>query len=195
MAMYYTGNNNSASRESTDKARHVLDQEWKNRIYNGQFVVYTYANQEGEKLGNGQGVASVLQTIVTARFSLAFDFAKGLTENQLKLTQAKSSAKSGIMQSTSGVMVGVEKHILPTAWKVEKYWETQSHLPISKIKIEVDTLIEVEFDTCAQTLPPFLDRKRPWREQAGRSEKAGGKIRNRHQGRAFRALLQSVYAV
>jgi len=114
MAMYYTGNNNSTSRENSDKARHVLDQDWKNRIYNGQFVVYTYANQEGEKLGNGQGVASVLQTRVTApaRFPLAFDFAKGLSENQLKLTQTKSSAKSGITQTTSGVMVGVEKHIL-----------------------------------------------------------------------------------
>ena len=119
MAMYYSGSNNTSSRESSEKARHVLDQDWKNRIYNGQFIVYTYANQEGEKLGNGQGVASVLQTIVTthferkAGFPCVFDFTKNLTENQLKLTNAAAAAKSGIMQNTSGVVVGIEKHVLP----------------------------------------------------------------------------------
>jgi hypothetical protein len=148
MAMYYGGNNNLVSRENADKARHVLDQDWKNRIYNGQFVVYTYKNQEGEKLGNGQGVASVLQTIVTKRFPNVFDFTKGLSENQLKLTQAKSSAKSGIMENTSGVVVGIEKYLLPTVWKVDRYWEISptATLPISKIKVEVDNLIEDTFN-------------------------------------------------
>lgn len=148
MAMYYQGSNNTSSRESSDKAKRVLDQDWKNRIYNGQFVVYTYANQEGEKLGNGQGVASVLQTIVTTNFPYVFDFAKSLTESQLKITPAmKQSAKSGISQATSGVVGGVEKHVLPTVWKLEKYWEnpTTASLPISKIKVEVDKRIEVEF--------------------------------------------------
>jgi hypothetical protein len=148
MAMYYQGSNHSSSRESSDKAKRVLDQDWKNRIYNGQFVVYTYANQEGEKLGNGQGVASVLQTIVTTKFPYVFDFAKSLTESQLKITPAmKQSAKSGISQATSGVVVGVEKHVLPTVWKSDRYWEnlTTASLPISKIKVEVDKRIEVAF--------------------------------------------------
>jgi hypothetical protein len=48
MAMYYQGSNNTSSRECSDKAKRVLDQDWRNRIYNGQFIVYTYANQEGE---------------------------------------------------------------------------------------------------------------------------------------------------
>lgn len=147
MAMYYNGNNNSSSRENADKARRVLDQEWKNRIYNGQFVVYTYMNPEGEKLGNGQGVASVLQTIVTTRFPHVFDFVKNLSENQMKLTQSKPSAKSGITQNTSGVVGGIEKHVLPTVWNMENYWDNPnfSALSITKIKIEVDKLIEEAF--------------------------------------------------
>ena len=98
-------------------------------------------------MGNGQGVASVLQTIVTTRFPFVFDFAKNLTENQMKLTQAKPSAKGGITQSTSGVVVGIEKHVLSTVWNMEKYWEnpTVSSLSITKIKIEVDKLIEDAF--------------------------------------------------
>lgn len=148
MALYYQRNNNTPSRENSDKAKRVLDQDWKNRICNGQFVVYTYANQEGEKLGNGQGVASVLQTIVATKFPYVFDFAKNLTESQLKITPAmRQSAKSGIMQTTSGVVVGVEKHVLPTVWKIDKYWESPmaSSLPISKIKVEIDKRIEVAF--------------------------------------------------
>ncbi len=148
MAMYYQGNQNTSSRENADKAKRVLDQDWKNRIYNGQFVVYTYANQEGEKLGNGQGVASILQTIVTNKFRYVFDFAKSLTESQLKLTPAmKQSAKSGISQTTRGVVVGIEKNVLPTVWKIDRYWEnpTTASLPISKIKVEVDKRVEVAF--------------------------------------------------
>lgn len=149
MAMYYQGSNNTSSREYSDKAKRVLDQDWKNRIYNGQFVVYTYADPEGEKLGNGQGVASVLQTIVTTKFPHVFDFARGLTESQLKITSTmKQSAKAGIVQATSGVVGGVEKRVLPTVWEIDSYWEnpTTSSLPISKIKIEVDRLIKSAFD-------------------------------------------------
>lgn len=153
MAMYYQGSNNSSSRESSDKARRVLDQDWRNRIYSGRFVVYTYSIQEGEKCGNGQDVASFLQSIVTRRFPFVFDFAKGLTESQLKITQGmKQSAKAGIMQSTSGVVGGIERHVLPTVWRVERYWQNPatSALPISKVKMEVDRLIKDAFDRDGQ---------------------------------------------
>ena len=149
MAMYYSGNHNSTSRESADKARHVLDQDWKNRVYTGQFVVYTYGNPEGEKLGNGQGVASVLQTRVTTRFPLAFDFAKGLSENQLKRSSTKDSAKFGIIQNTiRGAMKGIEKHVLSAVWEKDKYWEDPytATQPISKIKVEIDKFIEAAFN-------------------------------------------------
>jgi hypothetical protein len=153
MALYYQGSQNNPSRESTDKANRVLSQDWKTRIYNGQFVVYTYANQEGDKLGNGQGVASVLQTIVTNKFPFVFDFTKGLTENQLKATPSiKQSAKSGITQATSGVVLGLEKTVLPSVWKSDNYWEnsTTAALPISKIKVEVDKRIEKAFSIDGQ---------------------------------------------
>lgn len=171
MAMYYSGSNNASSRESSDKARHVLDQDWKNRIYNGQFVVYTYVKQEGEKLGNGQSVASVLQTIVTthfernAGFPCVFDFTKNLTENQFKLTNAAAAAKCGIIQITNGIVVGIEKHVLPTVWQVDAYWKnpTTAPLPISKIKVELDKLIEVAFNRDGQIsigeLYDFLEEK------------------------------------
>lgn len=154
MAIYYQHNQNTSSRESSDKAKRILDQDWKNRIYNGQFVVYTYANQEGEKLGNGQGVASVLQTIVINKFPMMqyFDFERGITENHEKLTQGKNSAAYGITGTTKSSPVnGLEKLILsallPNVWKANRYWESAqtNSLPISKIKIEIDKCIEAAF--------------------------------------------------
>ena len=70
-----------------------------------------------------------------------------MTENQLKLTNAAAAAKSGITQNTSGVVVGIEKYVLPSVWKVDEYWKNPAtaSLPISKIKVEVDKLIEAAF--------------------------------------------------
>ena len=151
MAMYYQGNNNASSRENAEKAKRELDQNWRNRIYNGQFIVYTYKNQVGEKFSNAQSVLSILQTIVTNRFQYVFDF-KNLSESQLKATALKQSAKSGIIETTSGIVVGIEKNVLPNVWKVEKYWESPStaSLPISKIKIEIEKLIEASFSQNGQ---------------------------------------------
>ena len=147
MAMYYQGNSNGASKENADKAKRVLEQDWKNRIYNGQVVVYTFANQDGAKLSCAQDIASILQSVVKAKFEYVFDFAKGLTESQLKMTNMKQSAKSGIVQTTSGAVVGLEKHVLPAVWKMDRYWENPAtaDLPISKIKVAVDELIETSF--------------------------------------------------
>ncbi|MDR0574525.1 MAG: hypothetical protein LBG96_10940 [Tannerella sp.] len=149
MSMYYQGNNNPSSRENADKAKQILSHEWKNRIYNGQFIVYHSTNKEGEKYPGGQGVSAILQTVVLNRFPMLrdFDFARGLSENQLKLTQGKAAAKCGITQSTSGVMVNVEKYVLPAVWKMDNYWRNSVYAPlaISRMKVEIDKLIEDAF--------------------------------------------------
>ena len=49
MSMYYQGNNNQQSKDNARKAKEVLDRTWKESIQEGQFIVWTYANQDGEK--------------------------------------------------------------------------------------------------------------------------------------------------
>ena len=58
MSLYYQGNNNQQSKENNKKAKDVLERDWKDRIHDGQFIVYTYAEQNGEIAG-GVGGASV----------------------------------------------------------------------------------------------------------------------------------------
>lgn len=147
MAQYYQGNNNQSSKENANKATQVLSMTWKNRIYNGTFVMYYDGCREGEKVHGGAGVASVLQAIVTGKHKYVFDFSRGLTENQLKLTQGKAAAKCGIIKKTSGVVINAEKSVLPAVWDVDDYWTNPntSAQAISIIKRSVEKLIDEGF--------------------------------------------------
>jgi hypothetical protein len=46
MSLYYSGNNGQQSKENAKKAKDVLERDWKDRIHDGQFIVFTYANQD-----------------------------------------------------------------------------------------------------------------------------------------------------
>ena len=123
MALYYQGNNNQQSKENNKKAKDVLERDWKDRIHDGQFIVYTYAEQNGEKAVGANAVHTILQTIVLTRFRHVFDFAKGLTETQLKLTQANKVSRQGIDNgAVTGLIAGCEKNILSKVWSRAEYW-------------------------------------------------------------------------
>ena len=140
MSMYYHGNNNQQSKENARKAREVLERDWKDRIQDGQFIVYTHANPEGEKATGASAVHTILQTIVLNKYPYVKDFTKNLTESQMKLTQARPVARYGI----GGID---EKTVLGKYWSREKYWEdsTLSSDPIVIIKKTVDEMISDAF--------------------------------------------------
>ncbi len=150
MAQYYQGNNNQQSKDNARKAKEVLDRGWKNRIHDGNFIVYSYANQDGEKATGANAVQVILQTAVLNRFRYALDFAKGTSETQHKLTQAKVVARYGIDNlEVKGLISGCEKTVLSLVWGQEKYWENDSwqQLPIVIIKKSVDKMIADAFVT------------------------------------------------
>lgn len=148
MSMYYNGNNNQQSKENNKKAKDVLERDWKDRIHDGIFTVYTYANQDGEKASGAGAVHSILQTIVLNRFRHVQDFTKGLSETQLKLTTPKPVAKYGIeCGEIKGLIAGCEKSVLGKFWGKSEYWTDASLADesIVKIKIAVDKMIADAF--------------------------------------------------
>jgi hypothetical protein len=151
MSMYYSSNDNTLSKDNSNKAKRVLDTDWKDRIEKGAFILYSYSNKEGERYPNANGVIAALQSAVIMKFPLVFDFNKNLTEGMLKLTQGRVSAKHGALQTSGNAVVGIEKFtlaILPNSvWKVDRYWEqsTLSSLPISKIKTRIEEKITEAF--------------------------------------------------
>ena len=153
MSMSYAHNDNDLARKYAKDAKDVLDIEWKNRVERGVFIVYSFTNKDGDRYPNAQSVIGALQSAVATRFPLVPDFNKGLTENMLKLTQGKASAKNGVQQTSGGAVVNIEKFTLATpphsVWKVANYWEqpSLSALPISEIKISLEKKINEAFDS------------------------------------------------
>ena len=148
MSMYYNGNKNQQSKENAKKAKDVLERDWKDRIHDGQFIVFTHANQDGESVTGASAVHTILQTIVLNRFNHISDFTKNLTESQLKLTQAKQVAKYGMnVTEIKGLISGCEKSVLSKFWNKTEYWNDDSlageHIVI--IKKAVNNMIAEAF--------------------------------------------------
>jgi hypothetical protein len=149
MSMYYKGNNNQQANENARKAKDVIERDWRTRIRDGQFIVFTYENQDGEKATGASAVQTIMQTRVLSRFKHVQDFTKGLTETQLKITQGKQVAKYGIESAeVKGLIAGCEKTVLGKVWGRKNYWEddalSSDHIVI--IKKAVDKLIADKFD-------------------------------------------------
>lgn len=148
MSMYYSGNNGQQSKENAKKAKDVLERDWKDRIHDGQFIVFTYANQDGEKAAGAGTVHTIMQTIVLKRFKHVQDFTKGLSETQLKLTTPKPVAKYGMgVMEIKGLISGCEKSVLGKFWSKKEYWKDEElageHIVI--IKKSVDKMIDDAF--------------------------------------------------
>jgi hypothetical protein len=149
MSMYYNGNNNQQSKDNSRKAKEVLNRDWKDRIYSGQIIVYTYSTPIGEKANGATEVYPILQTIVLNKYSHVMDFTKGLSETQLKLTTPKPVARYGMGDvDVKGLIQGCEKSVLGAVWNKSEYWLDPSlsdnHIVI--VKKAVDKIIKEAFD-------------------------------------------------
>lgn len=151
MAMYYNGNNGQQAKGNAFKAKEVFNRDWKNRIHDGQFIVFTFDNQDGEKATGASAVQNILQAIVLDRFPHVQDFTKGLTESQLKITPTiKQVAQYGMaVGEVKGLIAGCEKTVLGKFWTKKEYWkeETLANEHIVIIKRSIEKIIDDSFKT------------------------------------------------
>ena len=150
MSTYYSGNNKQQSVTEKSNADKILQWTWKNKISKGQFVVYSSNSKQFESANGYQNVHAILKEVVLSKFNYVFDFKPGLTETQLKLTQAKQSARYGIGDiDVKGVMSNCDKNLLSKVWGKPDYWQdpSLSDEPIVKIKICVEELIQSSFSS------------------------------------------------
>ena len=150
MSTYYSGNNKQQSVTEKSNADKILQWTWKNKISKGQFVVYSSNSKQFESANGYQNVHAILKEVVLSKFNYVFDFKPGLTETQLKLTQAKQSARYGIGDiDVKGVMSNCDKNLLSKVWGKPDYWKdpSLSDEPIVKIKICVEELIQSSFSS------------------------------------------------
>jgi hypothetical protein len=147
MSKYYMGNNNTSATENHNRAKMIIQQNWRNVIYQGTFVIYSKLCKEGERYSGATSVCQALQTIVRNKYPHCFDFNRGVSENALKPSQPKASAKCGIIRTTSGAVVNQERAVLNEVWNIDQYWinESTKNLSVSIIKKDLENLIQNSF--------------------------------------------------
>lgn len=142
---YWRAKDGNLADDMSRKAKAVLE-DWRTYISNGSFTLYSIYAKTGEPQGSMSSLLETLSNIVIKKYPLSFDNAK-VSEQMFAVSGLPSGARFGIMQECGGVFH--HSFILPLmqgVWQVERYWEINSKLPISKLKQKVDTLVKTAFD-------------------------------------------------
>ena len=150
MALYYSSNDNTQSKQSADNAKQVLNHDWCGRIASGEFTVYSSKYPEGEKVQGARNLNTCLRNLVLSRFRYIQDFERGVTQTQLTPSQLKQSAFMGINGGrVTGIMSGREKDLLGRFWNNENWIDApeNSGEPLAVVAKSVHKLIESEFES------------------------------------------------
>ena len=129
---YWRGKDNHLADDMDAKGKAVLI-EWKNTIYNGQFVLYSALSPTGSVVQTGQQVLSELTNVVLKKFPLALD---GLSVREML---------SGLVKK-SDVEKGIKDTALQTGVAGEKEKQSILNAPSTpKIKEKVEKTIQEAF--------------------------------------------------
>ncbi len=126
--------------------------DWKKRLQEGQFIAYSPGDSKGRAITNIGVLDETLNAINRRRYERGlesnFKIADTLYDNWNNL---QKGAQCGMQERTSGVFkisnatLSLE-NALDGAMGVQNYWKKNPSLYISKVKIDVESLIEKEFE-------------------------------------------------
>ena len=147
---YYTKIDATNAANYRKKAEDVL-KKWRERIENGEFMLYTPENVQGERLTTLHAVYDALKTYDIACFHESPESMGNVIDQMWQANSLGQGATCGIENETKGTFRSANpntklENLIGEAWKLERYWEAKPYLPISKIKIEVEKLIQKGFD-------------------------------------------------
>ncbi len=149
-SLYYAQNDKHRAAEFQNQAIRCLN-EWKSRIAEGAFMLYSAENPSGVRMVNLKALQDELSTLNHQRFPYGPE-QFNVIANMFTATTMALGAECGIRQKLSGTFKAPnEKTSLATAlsgaWEVEKYWENPANqmLPIVRIKKEAERLIAEGF--------------------------------------------------
>lgn len=148
-SMYQQGKDNALARQYGRNAQDTLNK-WKNRIMNGEFVVFSDSTPSGERASTMEALCAVLETINKNKFPNCLEGTYNVIANMYVPNSLKQGVECGANQKPAGTFLSANPltkldNVLTGAWKVEKYWISSPHLLISKIKLCVDKIITDAF--------------------------------------------------
>lgn len=142
-SMAYQGANNELSKQYAINANDTL-KKWKNRIYVGEFQVFSNERPDGERATNIEELNDILTRINKSKFPLCLESLHQHNTNMFASSYLKQGVEFGATQRATGVFSKFD-NIVEGAWNLENYWIEKPSLLISKIKIHLNTLINNEF--------------------------------------------------
>lgn len=145
-SMYQAGKDNTLAGQYASNAKDEL-KKWKVRIGNGEFIVYTQAKPDGERVTTLDALYALLAEINKARFPESLEAAYNVIANMYMPSSLKQGVECGANQKTAGTFLSGSpatklENALHDAWNVDRYWEKHPGLLISRIKIQVDSMIQ-----------------------------------------------------
>lgn len=133
-------------------AKEVL-KKWRSKISSGEFIIYTQNEPDGERAATLNQLYEYLFAIDRKHYSEGLETHGSVNDTMWQSTSLPSGVEYGAKEMTQGQyrsgneQTKLENYIGEEAWKVPEYWKKAPHLPISKIKIAVDKLIQGAFAT------------------------------------------------
>jgi hypothetical protein len=145
-SLYYIGKDKDQGAQYENYAKDVL-RVWKNRIRNGQFVVYTTALPNGDIKANMNALIDSLFDEDVKQFQLCLE-KYNVHDNLWNASQLKIGVECGVNQKTSSTYSNKMKleNALDGAWGVSEYWKKNPSLQISRIKNDLENLIQKQMN-------------------------------------------------
>ena len=149
-SMYQQGKDNTLAGQYASNAREEL-KKWKAKVVAGEFIVYSKLNPNGERATTIDALYTVLASINKHKFPDCMEAIYTVLPTMYTPSSLKLGVECGANQavrqafSSGNPNTKLEK-ALEGAWQIDKYWISRPTLPISRVKIAVDNLIQNGFN-------------------------------------------------
>ena len=149
LSMSQQGKDNTLANQYASNAKESL-KKWKSRIAAGEFIVHTAEKPDGERATTLDALYLLLAEINKKKFPQCLEGTYTVIANMYTPSSMKQGVECGCNQKTAGTFLSGSpatklENALDGAWKVERYWEVDPYLPISKIKRYVNGIINDGF--------------------------------------------------
>lgn len=149
-AKYYSGKNNTEATTYSKYAMGVLSG-WKQRIGNGNFVLYNASTPGGKNVNNMDTLNVDLKDIDRKQFPWASEVNWNLNDTMWIGQGTPLAVEIGATEDLKGQFKVANKtrsidYNFGEAWKCPKYWEKYPSLTISKIKADLEELIQKKLE-------------------------------------------------
>jgi len=140
----YRGKDNGLANQYDNMAQDVL-KKWKDRIANGEIIVFSKDNIDGIRFSDNASLQIRLKEIDYKRFSLGLE-ALSVTSTMYDANSLASGVQCGVTEVVSGAFRSSNdatklENALNGAWMEKSYWTSNKGLLISKIKNNLDAEI------------------------------------------------------